>query len=204
MEKQNRPDALDRALTDLYRADVPQGYRAAWRAAVQREELPPMKQKQPLHKKPLWRVALPIAAALVLVFGAYVFVDGLLGIYTAIKSRQQSRHWWVVLLWGLTGVVVGVLTVINPAITALVLTIYIGVWALMTGVVEIVAALRLRKEIEGEWLLVLGGLISVLFGAFVLAQPGAGMMAMLWVIATYAVIFGVLMVLLAFKVKKAL
>ena len=70
MEKQNRPDALDRALTDLYRADVPQGYRAAWRAAVQREELPPMKQKQPLHKKPLWRVALPIAAALVLVFGA--------------------------------------------------------------------------------------------------------------------------------------
>ncbi|RGE46775.1 HdeD family acid-resistance protein [Comamonas testosteroni] len=151
-----------------------------------------------------WMQPAASAAALVLIFGAYVFLDGVLGVYSAIKSRNESRHWWMVLLWGLTGVVFGVLTVINPAITALVLTIYIGVWALITGVVEIVAALRLRKEIEGEWLLVLGGLISVLFGAFVLAQPGAGMMAMLWVIATYAVIFGVLMVLLAFKVKKAL
>lgn len=151
-----------------------------------------------------WMQPAASAAALVLIFGAYVFVDGVLGVYSAIKSRNESRHWWVVLLWGLAGVVFGVLTAINPAITALVLTVYIGVWALITGVVEIVAALRLRKEIEGEWLLVLGGLISVLFGAFVLAQPGAGMMAMLWVIATYAVIFGVLMVLLAFKVKKAL
>ena len=149
-----------------------------------------------------WMQPAASAAALVLVFGAYVFVDGLLGIYTAIKSRHQSRHWWVVLLWGLTGVVVGVLTVVNPAITALVLTIYIGVWALMTGVLQIVAALRLRKEIQGEWVLVLGGLLSVLFGIFVLMQPGAGMMAMLWVLATYAVIFGVLMVILAFKIKK--
>ena len=98
--------------------------------------------------------------------------------------------------------IVGVLTAINPAVTALVLTIYIGVWALITGVLQIVAALRLRKEIDGEWILVLGGLLSVLFGIFVLAQPGAGLMAMLWVLATYAVIFGVLMVILAFKIKK--
>ena len=149
-----------------------------------------------------WMQPVASAAALVLVFGAYVFVDGLLGIYTAIKSRKESRHWWLVLLWGLTGVIVGVLTAINPAVTALVLTIYIGVWALMTGVLQIVAALRLRKEIDGEWILVLGGLLSVLFGIFVLAQPGAGLMAMLWVLATYAVIFGVLMVILAFKIKK--
>ena len=149
-----------------------------------------------------WMQPAASAAALVLVFGAYVFVDGLLGIYAAIKSRKESRHWWLVLLWGLTGVVVGVLTAINPAMTALVLTIYIGVWALMTGVLQIVAALRLRKEIQGEWVLVLGGLLSLLFGIFVLAQPGAGMMAMLWVLATYAVIFGVLMVILAFKIKK--
>lgn len=150
-----------------------------------------------------WMQPVASAAALVLIFGAYVFVDGLLGVYSAFKSRNESRHWWVLLLWGLTGIVFGVLTVINPAITALVLTIYIGVWALITGVVEIVAALRLRKEIEGEWLLILGGLISVVFGIFLLVQPGAGMMALLWVIATYAVIFGVLMVILAFKVKKA-
>lgn len=142
------------------------------------------------------------ATALVLIFGAYVFVDGLLGVYSAIRSRSQSRHWWLILLWGLTGVIVGVLTAINPVATALVLTIYIGVWALITGVMEIVTAIRLRKEIEGEWVLILGGLISVLFGAFVLMQPGAGMMAMLWVLASYAVVFGVLMVILAFKVRK--
>lgn len=91
----------------------------------------------------------------------------------------------------------------QPVAAALVITIYVGVWAVMTGVMEIVAAIRLRKEIQGEWLLILGGAISVLFGIFVLIQPAAGMMAMLWVLATYAVIFGVLMVILSFKVKKS-
>lgn len=107
-------------------------------------------------------------------------------------------------LWGLAGVVVGVLTVVAPGVTALVMTLYIGAWALVTGLLQIVAAVRLRKEITGEWLLILGGVLSVLFGAFVLAQPGAGMMAMLWVLATYAVVFGVLMVLLSFKLKKGI
>lgn len=142
------------------------------------------------------------AAALLLIFGAFVFVDGLLGVYAAIRSRSQSRHWWVLLIWGLVGVVIGVLTAINPVITGLVLTMYIAVWALITGVLQIIAAIRLRKEIQGEWVLVLSGLISVVFGGFVLAQPVAGMMAMLWVLATYAVVFGVLMVILAFKFRK--
>ena len=142
--------------------------------------------------------------ALLVIFGAYVFVDGVLGVYAAIKGRQQSRHWWVILIWGLVGVLVGVMTFINPTITGLVLTIYIGVWAIITGVMQIIAALRLRKEIEGEWLLILSGLISVIFGGFVISQPLAGMMAMVWVIATYAVIFGVLMVVLAFRVKKGI
>jgi uncharacterized membrane protein HdeD (DUF308 family) len=111
-------------------------------------------------------------AALVLTFGAFTFVDGLLGVYSAIQGRDQMRHWWVLLLWGLAGVVVGVLTVVAPGVTALVMTLYIGAWALVTGVLQ--------------------------------AQPGAGMMAMLWVLATYAVIFGVLMVLLSFKLKKGI
>ena len=149
-----------------------------------------------------WMQPAASAVALLVIFGAYVLVDGVLGVYGAIKNRHQSSHWWVMLIWGLAGVIVGVLTVINPAITGLVLTIYIGVWAVVTGVMQIIAAMRLRKEIEGEWLLVLSGLLSVVFGGFVLSQPMAGMMAMVWVIATYAVIFGVLMILLAFRVKK--
>ncbi|WP_370678916.1 HdeD family acid-resistance protein [Comamonas sp. GB3 AK4-5] len=140
--------------------------------------------------------------ALMLTFGVFTFVDGILGMYAAIRGRGLGGHWWVLMLWGLVGVIVGVLTVVAPAVTALVMTIYIAAWALVTGVMQIIAALRLRKEIRGEWLLVLGGAMSVLFGGFVLAQPGAGMMAMLWVLALYAVLLGLVMVLLAFKVRK--
>jgi len=78
---------------------------------------------------------------------------------------------------------------------------YIAIWAVATGVLEIVAAIRLRKEIEGEWLLILGGLVSVVFGVILMAQPLAGALAVLWLIAIYAVIFGVLLVILAFRVR---
>src|SRR5256885_8792661 len=84
--------------------------------------------------------ALPIS------FGAFTFVDGLLGVYSAIQGRDQMRHWWVLLLWGLAGVVVGVLTVVAPGVTALVMTLYIGAWALVTGLLQIVAAVRLRDR----------------------------------------------------------
>lgn len=141
-------------------------------------------------------------AALVLVFGIYVLADGLLGVWSAIAKRRDNRHWWLLLLWGLVGIVVGVMTFIMPGITGLVLLMYIAAWAVITGVLQIVAAIRLRKEIKGEWLLILSGLVSVAFGVLLLLQPGAGALAVAWIIAAYAFIFGVLMVLLAFKVRK--
>lgn len=141
-------------------------------------------------------------AAMVLVFGIYVLADGVLGIWAAISGRQKNRHWWVLLLWGLVSVVMGVLTFIMPGVTGLVLLMYIAAWALITGVLQIVAAIRLRKEIQGEWLMVLSGLLSVVFGGLLVARPGAGALAVAWIIAAYAFIFGVLLVLLAFKVRK--
>ena len=141
-------------------------------------------------------------AALVLVFGIYVLADGLLGVWSAIAKRRDNRHWWLLLLWGLVGIVVGVMTFIMPGITGLVLLMYIAAWAVITGVLQIVAAIRLRKEIKGEWLLILSGLVSVAFGVLLFLQPGAGALAVAWSIAAYAFIFGVLMVLLAFKVRK--
>lgn len=141
-------------------------------------------------------------AALVLVFGIYVLADGLLGVWSAIAKRRDNRHWWVLLLWGLVGIVVGVMTFIMPGITGLVLLMYIAAWAMITGVLQIVAAIRLRKEIKGEWLMILSGLVSVAFGVLLFLQPGAGALAVAWIIAAYAFIFGVLMVLLAFKVRK--
>lgn len=140
-------------------------------------------------------------SALVLLFGAYVMADGILGAWAAVAGRKEHEYWWVLLLGGLLGIGVGVMTFISPGITALVLLFYIAIWAIATGMLQIVAAIRLRKEIEGEWWLILGGLASVVFGVLLVAQPGAGALAVLWLIAAYAVFFGILLVMLAFKAR---
>ncbi len=140
-------------------------------------------------------------AALVLLFGAYSMVDGVLAVWTAISGRQARANWWVLLLEGLVGVGIGVLTLFAPGVTTLALLFYIAVWAIATGVLEIVAAVRLRKEIEGELWLILGGLASVLFGGLLLTRPGAGALAVVWLIATYALLFGVILIVLAFKAR---
>ncbi len=139
--------------------------------------------------------------ALVLVFGVYALMDGILGVWTAFAGRKEHNDWWVLLLWGLIGVGVGIFTFIAPGLTALALLFYIAIWAIITGVLEIVAAIRLRKEIRGEWLLILGGIASVLFGLFLIIQPAAGALALLWLIGTYGIIFGVLLVILAFRAR---
>jgi len=141
-------------------------------------------------------------AALILVFGAYAVVDGVLGVWMAISHRKTNPQWWVLLLWGVVSIAAGVMTFAVPGITGLVLLMYIAAWAIVTGVLQIMAAIRLRKEIAGEWLLGLGGLASVIFGGLMIWNPGAGALAVAWVIAAYAFIFGVLMVLLAFRVRK--
>lgn len=140
-------------------------------------------------------------AALVLLFGAYSMADGILGAWTAIAERKEREHWGLLLIRGLLGIGVGILTFLVPGITELVLVFYIAIWAIATGILEIVAAIRLRKEIKGEWLLILGGLVSVVFGVILMAQPGVGALAMLWLIATYAIIFGALLVILSFKAR---
>lgn len=140
-------------------------------------------------------------ASLVLLFGAYSIVDGVLGSWTAIVGRHDHENWWVLLLDGLLGIGIGILTFLAPGITALALLYYIAVWAVATGVLEIVAGVRLRKEIQGELWLVLAGLASVVFGVLLMAQPGVGALSVLWLIASYALVFGVLLVILAFKVR---
>jgi uncharacterized membrane protein HdeD (DUF308 family) len=140
-------------------------------------------------------------ATLVIFFGAYVLVDGVFGIWMAIAGRKESQDWWVMLLWGLVSVGAGVLTFMAPGVTTVVLVLYVAAWAIATGVLQIVAAVRLRKEIDGEWMLILAGVASVLLGIVLMMQPGAGAVGLLWVIAAYAVFFGVLLVILSFKVR---
>jgi uncharacterized membrane protein HdeD (DUF308 family) len=140
-------------------------------------------------------------AALVLLFGAFALADGLLGVWTAVTGRKEHENWGLLLLGGLVGIGIGLLTFLAPGLTALALLFYIAIWAIATGVLEIAAAIRLRKEIQGEWLLILGGLASVAFGLMLIGRPGAGALAVLWLIAAYAVAFGLILVLLAFKVR---
>ena len=142
-------------------------------------------------------------SALVLLFGAYCLVDGIFSLWTAIAGPRDNESWWLLLLGGLVGIGVGILTFMSPGITALALLFYIAIWAIVTGVLEIVAAIRLRKEIDNEWMLLLAGLVSVAFGVLIAARPGAGALGVLWVLGFYAIVFGVLLLILAFRVRKA-
>src|SRR5512137_35170 len=139
-------------------------------------------------------------AALLLFFGAFVFADGVLHVWTAISDKEHENR-WLLLLGGLLGIGVGLLAFLTPGLTAMAVLFYIAIWAVTTGLLDIVAAVRLRKEIEGEWLLGLGGLCSVAFGIVLVARPGAGALAVLWIIAAYAVAFGVILTLLSFRLK---
>jgi uncharacterized membrane protein HdeD (DUF308 family) len=140
--------------------------------------------------------------ALVLLYGAYAFADGVFALASALAGRTERLPWWALLLEGLVGIGVGVVTVFWPGITALALLYLIAAWAVVTGVFEIAAAIRLRREIRGEWLLALGGTLSVLFGLALVINPGAGALAMVWLIGAYALAFGVLLIALAFRLRR--
>lgn len=139
--------------------------------------------------------------ALVLIFGIYAIADGVLALFAAFQMRKDFSHWWVVLLEGLAGILVGIIAVVYPVLTAGTLLLLIAFWAVFTGIMEIIAAIRLRNEIKNEWLLILTGILSVILGVLLVAFPLTGSLAVVWMIGFYAVIFGVLMIFLAFKVR---
>jgi uncharacterized membrane protein HdeD (DUF308 family) len=139
--------------------------------------------------------------ALVLLYGAYALVDGIFAIAAAVAGRDEGLPWWAMLLEGVVGIAVGVITFAWPGITALVLLYLIAAWAFVTGALEIAAAIRLRKEIRGEWLLALSGVLSVLFGVILVVNPGAGALAVVWLIGAYAIAFGVVLLVLGFRLR---
>ncbi|MGD9676122.1 MAG: HdeD family acid-resistance protein [Candidatus Bipolaricaulia bacterium] len=138
---------------------------------------------------------------MVSLFGAYVLADGVFGVCAAALGRKEHAAGGALLLWGLLGVGIGILTLSVPAVTALVLLSYIAVWAVSTGVLEIMTALRLRKEIRGELLLILCGLLSVALGVALMAQPAVGALALSWLIASFVAAVGVLLVILSLEVR---
>lgn len=139
-------------------------------------------------------------AALVTLFGAYALLDGIFAWVVALRDLKAPRV-WVLFLEGITGILTAIITFIWPGITALALLYIIAFWASVTGVFEILAAIRLREEISNEWLLGLSGVLSVLFALFLLLFPGAGALTVIWMIGAYAIAFGVLLLGLAFQVR---
>jgi uncharacterized membrane protein HdeD (DUF308 family) len=139
---------------------------------------------------------------LVVLFAVYALFGGAVWTFGAIQNRQSDDHWWVLLMAGIASIGAGVIALIHPALTALVLVLLIGANALVTGVLDIVVAVRMRRQIQGEMLLILSGLVSVVFGAIVFLYPtGAGALALVWMISFYAVATGVLLLMLAFRVR---
>lgn len=140
--------------------------------------------------------------ALTLAFAVLVLIDGVLLIAAAFAGRKDGEYWWLTLLEGLAALVFGGLALWAPGVTAFVLLMYIAAFALVTGVLRIIEAVRLRKEIEGEWLLALSGIVGVTFAVLMLAMPGAGALALAIYIGSWAIIVGVSLIALAFRVRK--
>lgn len=140
-------------------------------------------------------------AALVLLFGAYALVDGIFLIVWAISNHRVLPRWPALVIGGILGIGVGILTLIRPDLTATALLVTIAVWAIAIGVLTLVAAFRLRQEISGEWRLVLAGMLAVALGVILLAAPGVGALAMLAWIGAFAIASGVLQVALGFQIR---
>jgi len=135
---------------------------------------------------------------LVLLFGAYALVDG---IFNLIAFFRVASHHWALLIEGVIGIIAGVLTFAWPAITAIVLLYLISFWAIFTGLFEIIAGIRLRKAIANEWLMIVIGVLSLAFGVLILLAPGAGALAIVLWIGAYAMVFGIGLMALAFRLR---
>lgn len=140
-------------------------------------------------------------AALVILFGAYALIDGVVSLIGAWRASQTHQRWGVLVLEGIAGIAAAAITLLWPGITAFALVVVIAAWALVTGAFEIAAAVRLRKHISGEWLLALSGVVSILFGLLMVASPLAGALAIAYLVGIYAFVFGVLLMALGFRLR---
>ena len=147
---------------------------------------------------------MPAAAglSLVLLWGAYALADGILSLWGGIvgKGAATSSRWWLALT-GVLGIAAGLIAFFAPALTAGVLLIFIAVWSIAIGIMAIIGAIQLRKEIEGEWLLILSGAFAIIFGILMFTRPASAALAVVWMIAVFAIVFGIDLIMLAFKLK---
>ena len=141
------------------------------------------------------------AQVLVILFGAYSLVNGIFTLTLAIRAPKGTPGIGTLVLLGLLGIAAGLVTFFYPGITAISLLAVIAAWAVLTGIFEIVVAIKLRQQLSNEWMLILSGVLSVVFGVLVVLMPNAGALSIIWLIGAYAILFGIMMLAVAFKLK---
>jgi uncharacterized membrane protein HdeD (DUF308 family) len=138
--------------------------------------------------------------SLVLLFGAYLLVDGVVNIVAAVRGRTAEPRWFPVVM-GIAEIIIGLVTLLWPGVTAIALVYLIAAWAVTMGAFAIFAAIALRRDIHGEWVLAVSGILSILFGLIIGILPGAGAIALIWLIGTFAIVDGILLLILAFRLR---
>lgn len=139
--------------------------------------------------------------AIVILFAAYAIVGGVFAIVAAVRGLRAKERWGAMLVEGILGVVAGLIVLFWPGIGALTLTILVAAWAFATGVFEIAAAIKLRKIIKGEWLLMLAGVLAIVFGIAVMMRPAMGALVLVWWLGAYLIISGIVALALAFRIR---
>ncbi|MFC5824341.1 HdeD family acid-resistance protein [Nonomuraea insulae] len=136
---------------------------------------------------------------LVIFFGVYALISGLFELFAGFRHGERPRAWLIIS--GIIGILAGIVAFLWPGITSLALLYLVAFWAIFTGVSEIVAGVHLRKVIDNEWMFIVGGILSVIFGVLLLVWPGAGMLSLVWLIGVFAILYGIAMIALSFRVK---
>jgi uncharacterized membrane protein HdeD (DUF308 family) len=142
-------------------------------------------------------------AAVVVIFGFYALIDGVTNLALGLPRTRTPGRSWATAVQGIVGIAAGILSFLWPAVTALVLVIFIGAWAIVTGIFELIAAVRLRKIIQGEWMLALSAVLSIAFGVLVFAFPGAAAVGISWVLGAYSAAAGIILIMLGVRLRTA-
>jgi len=140
-------------------------------------------------------------AAFIIVFAVYAIIDGIVAVVVAIRERETLSRWGWVLVEGVLSIIAGILAFAYPGVTALALLFIVAAWAVLTGIMEVVAAFSMREHISHEWALAIAGVLSIVFGIILFTRPVAGILAILWLVGIYSIIFGVLFIVRAFQLR---
>jgi uncharacterized membrane protein HdeD (DUF308 family) len=139
---------------------------------------------------------------LVTLFGAYALVDGVISVIAGIAAHERNQRWWGVVMRGVAGIIIGLVTFFWPGLTALALLYFIAAWEIATGILLILGAVQMRRTIENEWVMILSGAASIVFGVILFVFPGAGALSLVWLIGAYSIAFGVMLLALAFRLRR--